>query len=91
LAFDEPSETQTAFNVYPNPSESGQVSTISVAGEEGELMDILVVDVAGRKVFSKSITGTSNQEEISLNLPNGLCQVKVHSDSKYLSCKLIVR
>lgn len=75
------------IDVFPNPSKGRVTVRFSQLPDAGSTIDIL--DISGRKITSRLITGTS--EEFNLDqLPTGLYMVKSTIGSKEIIQKLIL-
>ncbi len=80
----------SGFSIYPNPASDQVNLNLEKSGEE---VAVEVFDINGRKVIQTKFDGASNFEE-SLNVSNlnsGVYFVKVNTDGKTATQKLIIK
>ncbi len=84
VGIDRSDAVKAAVNVYPNPS-NGNL-TVALDGEEGKAQ-LLITDMAGREVYSESLTLTQHfKKDLNLNLTKGSYLLTVVTDSgRYVS------
>lgn len=75
------------LDIYPNPTAGKLTVRFNEMPEFGSRIDIL--DLAGRKVASREITGSNEMFDLS-NQPSGMYLVKIISGSKESQRKLII-
>lgn len=80
---------QKELVIYPNPTESGQVT---LEMNSGEIAEIRLINIAGKEVALHRVDYGLSKYTLSLNnLPNGIYFVRVQStDNKTLVQKLVV-
>ncbi|QHI35504.1 hypothetical protein IMCC3317_08500 [Kordia antarctica] len=83
----EETNLENSVELYPNPT-SGNV-TIKNSGIA--LQQAIITDINGRTVGTHSLSGVSQDKELSLNLRAGVYFVKLISDTASTTKKLVVR
>ncbi|MFK8060377.1 MAG: T9SS type A sorting domain-containing protein [Polaribacter sp.] len=79
-------ELGNQFLLYPNPAEAN----FTISSTKNTIQNIEIFNVLGKKVWSKSV---KNQSKININsadLSKGIYMIKVNSDNKIISKKLII-
>ena len=85
------------FNVYPNPVESGDATSLSLQFEEaniGEQLNVKVVGVDGRSIFAKMLEITRENEVVPLQMAGmhpGVYFVTITSHHKVYTEKIIIK
>ena len=64
-------ENQNQFDIYPNPSQNGQLNLIN---NSNEIINVEIYDAAGRNVFSTSLSNVVEEIDLS-NLAAGIYNV----------------
>jgi hypothetical protein len=78
----------TGINLYPNPT-SGNI--IITGTRENELLSIVVADVTGKTVFSKTVTTSNYKCNVDLAIEQGIYIVTItDQNDKKLNRKLII-
>jgi hypothetical protein len=83
-----------SMNIYPNPSDSKNGAVISVAGFESSKAELIISDVLGKIVVSKTIALQANgttEYQLKENLPAGVYTVKTTGGKKTSTQKWIVK
>lgn len=74
----------TAFSIYPNPSNGG---SFKIALNSFEISNVKIFNVLGKQVLNKDFAANSNTVEVNHKLSSGVYIVKVNNNS---TSKLIV-
>jgi len=87
----QPEFINSSLEVYPNPS-TGDF-TIRLSGVQKDLVDLEVVSISGQTVYKEqlSVTGGSVQRKISPKLSPGLYFIRIWSNERHLTQKVLVR
>lgn len=75
---------QNNFAFYPNPAKN-----IIFFDNSFSFETVQIIDVQGKKIFEKTLTGTTN--EVSFDLPQGMYFVKFKNQNTQIVKKLLVR
>lgn len=78
-------EFNTDFSIYPNPTNTGNVTITST---NNDVMDVQVFDVLGKQVINQRLT--SNNLNVS-NLKSGLYIVKITQNNASVTKKLVIK
>lgn len=83
--------TRSSFGVYPNPTKGGFTVKWDEGEFEGTLVDIVVYDLLGQKVFEKQNTANMGRETVSLTgLPEGVYICKIFIDRRNIFTESLV-
>jgi hypothetical protein len=83
------------ISVYPNPSIRGEPLTVSISGQIGKEVLVVVRDFQGREFYSKVIVISSDREVIAIDpsgkLASGVYFIVATSDNKIYEKKIVVK
>ncbi len=81
--------SQNELRVYPNPTQTGQVT---LEMNTGEISEIRLINIAGKEVIYRKMDFGAPKYVLSLdNLPNGIYFVRIKSvENKTVVKKLVV-
>jgi DNA-binding sugar fermentation-stimulating protein len=82
-------ENRFELKIYPNPTETRR---ITLEMNTGEIIEIRLIDIAGKEVVLRKIEFGTPKYQLSLdNIPNGIYFVRVKtSENKIVVKKLVV-
>ena len=82
--------TEAEFTIYPNPNNG--IFNVDVSGVDDSILNLEVIDQAGRSVFNKRLESVQNQAlEMNLySLPNGIYFLRVSAERLTKVQKLII-
>ncbi len=80
---------QNELRIYPNPTETGQVT---LEMNTGEIAEVRLINIAGKEVVVRKIEFGAQKYVLPLdNLPNGIYFIRVQStENKTVVKKLVV-
>jgi hypothetical protein len=89
--FDDP---KLAVTVYPNPVIGSEIK-LSVSGNEGDQVDVVLTDVIGKMYYNKTITLGTGCNQIRINrdnaMPAGVYFVVARSGNKMFTQRIVVQ
>ncbi len=84
------SDNENAFTMYPNPVGKNEILNIRTSGASN-IKNIVIVDLAGRIKYEKSIHGSVSLNIGGLNLKTGIYIVNVNNSNGTQKIKLMVK
>ncbi|MBI4946154.1 MAG: T9SS type A sorting domain-containing protein [Bacteroidetes bacterium] len=86
---------EDAILVYPNPATQGEPFNVSISGENGKEVLVVIHDVQGREFYSKINTISSHREVIAIapfgKLATGIYCVTVSSDKAIYKKRVVIK
>jgi len=87
--------SEDAMSVYPNPSVQGEPVHISISGQNGKAVMVVVRNLQGQEFYSKVILISSDREAIAIdasgNLASGVYFVVATSNDAIYKKKIVIR
>ncbi|QOD59949.1 T9SS type A sorting domain-containing protein [Polaribacter haliotis] len=87
LSVDNFAEFNNQFLVYPNPASSN----FTISSENLKLENIEIYNLLGKKVFHEKVKNESKIEINTSNFSKGIYLIKIKSENKIISKKLIIK
>lgn len=94
IGIDEVKNSDFSLAVYPNPSNSGQVTIIYDITAESNKCELEIIDMSGKIIESKNLMLGDELKTISLNTSiykSGIYIVRITTDQKSIQQKLIIQ
>ena len=84
-----------AISVYPNPAESGKAINVSISGQNGKEVLVVIRDLPGREFYSKVILISNDKEVIAIDpsgkLSSGIYFIVATSDNNIYEKKMVIK